>query len=391
MADQPINVLGEASWEQARLVAASSVSVLPTELLPIATCIDRTLAQDLISPVDLPTYKTSAMDGYAVAGNGPWKIVGEVKAGAPMKQELIAGTAVGIATGAVIPAGTFAVLRWENAQVVDDMVSGNVKEDAEIRPAGLECRSGEVIVKAGTVLSPGWIGLLASAGFDSLEVIRKPRVEIILLGDELQLEGIPSDGLVRDSLGPQLPAWLQRMGVDVVAITYVTDEISLVVEAIKKACTGADVVITTGGTAAGPRDHVHGAVSALNGTLLIDGVKARPGYHMLLATLGSVSILGLPGNPQSAILSLITLGEPLFDGLLGRPMKVLQSVTTRQEITTAPGFTKLVLGNIHGSEFEESQYLGSAMLRGLAHSTGIAVVAPGINKAGSTVLWLPLP
>ena len=391
MVDQPIRVLNDASWSEARLTAARSVAVQPIELLPISNCIDRTLARDLISPVDLPTYETSAMDGYAVAGAGPWKIVGEVKAGVPMKGALIASTAVGIATGAVIPANTFGILRWENAQIVGEMVSGSVNADADIRPAGLECRRGEVIAQAGTTLSPSWIGLLASAGFDSLEVTRKPRVEIILLGDELQLEGIPSDGLVRDSLGPQLPAWLQRMGVDVVAITYVTDEISLVVEAIEKACTRADVVVTTGGTAAGPRDHVHGAISELDGSLLIDGVKARPGYHMLLATLGNVALLGLPGNPQSAILSLITLGGPLFDGLLGRPMNALQSVTTRHEITTAPGFTKLVLGNIHSSEFAESQYLGSAMLRGLAHSTGIAVAAPGINKAGSTVLWLPLP
>ncbi|MEI6219855.1 MAG: molybdopterin molybdotransferase MoeA [Actinomycetes bacterium] len=391
MVDQPIIVLNEASWSEARLIAAKSVAVLPYELLPIGSCIGRTLAHDLISPVDLPTYKTSAMDGYAVAGDGPWKIVGEVKAGAPMKEELAAGTAVGIATGAVIPAGTFAVLRWENAKVVGETVTGSVKEDAEIRPAGLECRSGEVIAIAGTVLSPAWIGLLASAGFDSIEVTRKPRVEIILLGDELQLAGIPSDGLVRDALGPQLPAWLDRMGLEVIATNYVADEISLVIAAIANACSRADIVITTGGTAAGPRDHVHGAISALAGSLLIDGVKARPGYHMLLATLGSVSILGLPGNPQSAILSLITLGEPLFDSLLGRPIKELKSVTTQSEITTAPGFTKLVLGNMHGSEFEESQYLGSAMLRGLAHSTGIAVAAPGINKAGSTVLWLPLP
>ena len=308
-----------------------------------------------------------------------------------MKGMLKEGTAVGIATGAVIPEGTFAVLRWENADLANEVVSGNVKEDAEIRPAGQECRSGEVIARAGTVLSPAWIGLLASAGFDALAVTRKPRVEIILLGDELQLEGIPSDGLVRDSLGPQLPAWLDRMGVDVVAINYVADEISLVIAAIATASTRSDVVITTGGTAAGPRDHVHGAISALNGSLLIDGVKARPGYHMLLATLGNASLLSLPGNPQSAILSLITLGQPLFDSLLGRPIKQLQSVTTRREIATAPGFAKLVLGNLYGSEFEESQYLGSAMLRGLAHSTGFAVAAPGINKAGSTVLWLPLP
>ncbi len=391
MANQPIRVINEASWSEARLAATNSVGALPLELLTINNCIDRTLAQDLISPVDLPTYKTSAMDGYAVAGDGPWRIVGEVKAGAPMQDELISGTAVGIATGAVIPRGTFAVLRWENAQVVDDMVSGKVKEDAEIRPAGMECRSGEVIAKAGTVLSPAWIGLLAAAGFDSLEVTRKPRIEIILLGDELQLEGIPNGGIVRDSLGPQLPAWLQRMGVELIATNYVVDEISLVIAAIATACKRADVVITTGGTAAGPRDHVHGAISALDGSLLIDGVKARPGYHMLLATLGNVSLLGLPGNPQSAILSLITLGAPLFDSLLGRPALELKSVTIREEITTAPGFTKLVPGNMHGAEFEESQYLGSAMLRGLAQSTGIAVAAPGINKAGSSVLWLPLP
>jgi molybdopterin molybdotransferase len=372
-------------------MAAKSVSALAYELVSIGNCTDRTLAHDLVSPVDLPTYKTSAMDGYAVSGAGPWKIVGEIKAGAPMRGALIAGTAVGIATGAVIPEGTFAILRWENAQVTGEMVSGSVRADADIRPAGLECRCGEVIAKAGTVLTPSWIGLLASAGFDGLEVIRKPRVEIILLGDELQLAGIPSDGLVRDSLGPQLPSWLSRMGLDTVAITYVADEISLVIAAISTACTRAEVVITTGGTAAGPRDHVHGAISALGGSLIIDSVKARPGYHMLLASLRGVSLLGLPGNPQSAILSLFTLGQPLFDSLLGRPFQELQSVSIRAEIVTAPGYTKLVLGNIHGSEFEESPHLGSAMLRGLAQSTGFAVAAPGINKAGSLVLWLPLP
>ena len=107
MANQPIRVINEASWSEARLAATNSVGALPLELLTINNCIDRTLAQDLISPVDLPTYKTSAMDGYAVAGDGPWRIVGEVKAGAPMQDELISGTAVGIATGAVIPRGYF--------------------------------------------------------------------------------------------------------------------------------------------------------------------------------------------------------------------------------------------------------------------------------------------
>ena len=383
--------LNEPAWSDARNVAASIVTVLPTEIIPLGLCTDRTLATDAISLVDLPTYETSAMDGYAVAGTGPWKIVGDVKAGAPMTQRLMTGTAVRIATGAVVPEGALGILRWENATVAGDELVGNVVAGEDIRPAGLECRKGEVLASAGTVLAPSWIGLLASAGFDSLEVIRKPRVEILLLGDEIALQGIPSGGLVRDSLGPQLPAWLTRMGAEVVAMSYVADEISLVIDAVAQASLRADVVITTGGTADGPRDHLHTALEALGGVLIVDRVKSRPGHPMLLARIKEVPLLGLPGNPQSAIVALMTLGQPLLNTLLGRPTKILDSITIRSGINVPEGFTRLVLGNVHGEFFEESGYLGSAMLRGLAQSSGFAVVASGRSEAGSTVLWLPLP
>ena len=383
--------LNEPAWSDARIAAASIVSVLPTEVIPLGLCIDRTLASDVISLVDLPTYETSAMDGYAVAGTGPWKIVGDVKAGAPMTQRLMTGTAVRIAPGAVVPEGALGILRWENATVAGDELVGNVVAGEDIRPAGLECRKGEVLASAGTVLTPSWIGLLASAGFDTLEVIRKPRVEILLFGDEIALQGIPSGGLVRDSLGPQLPAWLTRMGAEIVALSYVADEISLVIDAVSQASLRADVVITTGGTADGPRDHLHGALEALGGVLIVDRVKSRPGHPMLLARIKEVPLLGLPGNPQSAIVALLTLGQPLLNTLLGRPTKTLDSITIRSGINVPEGFTRLVLGNVHGEFFAESGYLGSAMLRGLAQSTGFAVAASGRSEAGSTVLWLPLP
>lgn len=391
MARERITTLNEPEWSAARNAAASIVSVLPTELISLAQCIDRTLASDLISSIDLPSYETSAMDGYAVAGVGPWKIIGEVKAGAPMTQPLTAGTSVRIATGAVVPEGVFGILRWESASAVDDVLEGVVVAGEHIRPAGLECRKGEVIASAGTVLSPAWIGLLASAGFDALEVVRKPRIEILLFGDEIQLQGIPTNGLVRDSLGPQIPAWLSRMGAEVVAMNYVTDEISLVIAAIDQACLRADVVITTGGTADGPRDHLHGALEALGGVLVVDRVKVRPGHPMLLARIKTVPILGLPGNPQSAIVALMTLGQPLFNALLGRSTKILDSIKTKKGIKIPEGFTRLVLGNVRGEFFAESDYLGSAMLRGLAQSSGFAVAASGSDEAGSTVLWLPLP
>ena len=169
-----------------------------------------------------------------------------------------------------------------------------VNQGGEIRPAGLECRKDQVISESGTVLTPAWIGLLASAGWDTLEVTRRPRVEIILLGDEIQLSGIPENGLVRDALGPQLPGWLTRMGADVVAISYVADELQHVVDAITLARTRTDLIVTTGGTADGPRDYLHSALEIVGAKLIVDRVKVRPGHPMLLANFDSVALLGLP-------------------------------------------------------------------------------------------------
>ena len=385
-----MTTLLEANWDLARIAARASVSRLPSEVVSLADGIDRTLAKDLLALVDLPSYETSAMDGYAVSGDGPWKIVGIVKAGSPMTEFLESGTAVRIATGAVIPSGTFGVVRWELAEVTDETLNAVVNQGGEIRPAGLECRKDQVISESGTVLTPAWIGLLASAGWDTLEVTRRPRVEIILLGDEIQLSGIPENGLVRDALGPQLPGWLTRMGADVVAISYVADELQHVVDAITLARTRTDLIVTTGGTADGPRDYLHSALEIVGAKLIVDRVKVRPGHPMLLANFDSVSLIGLPGNPQSAIVGLMSLGQPLIDALLGRPTRDLENVITGKEIGAREDFTRLVLGTISEGLFDEGEHLGSAMLRGLAHATGFAVAPSGVSIAGSQVQWLPL-
>jgi molybdopterin molybdotransferase len=383
-------MIQEAHWEQARSEAYGSWKKLPAEKLSIGACLDRTLANDALALVELPTYPTSAMDGYAVAGKGPWSIVGEVKAGTPMKGALKDKSAVKIATGAVIPENTFGIIRWEVATVVGDELSGDVKKGQDIRPAGLESGQGDVLAVAGTILNPGLIGLLAAAGHDSLEVIRKPRATIILLGDEIVLEGLPHDGLVRDALGPQLPGWLHRLGVEVIATQYVSDELELVTKAFADAAINSDIIFTTGGTADGPRDHVHAAIAALKGELIIDRVKVRPGHPMLLAHINKTPLVGLPGNPQSAIVALLTLGHPVIDALLGRKEAELHQIVTGDDIDVPEGFTRLVLGNVVDGWFEMGEYLGSAMLRGLAHSTGFAVADKSMEE-GEMVAWLPLP
>jgi molybdopterin molybdotransferase len=383
-------MIQEAHWEQARSQAYESWKRLPSEKVLISSCVDRTLATDALALVELPTYPTSAMDGYAVCGKGPWKIVGEVKAGAPMKGSLKEGTAVKIATGAVIPDKTFGIIRWEVATVDGENLSGDVKEGQDIRPAGLESKKGEVLAAAGTILNPGVIGLLAAAGYDSLDVVRAPKATIILLGDEIVLDGLPHDGLVRDALGPQLPGWLQRLGVEVIATEYISDELNLVVDAFAKAAKSSDIIFTTGGTADGPRDHIHAAIAELKGELIVDRVKVRPGHPMLLAHITNVPLVGLPGNPQSAIVALLTLGQPVIDALMGRKEVELNQIVTGDDIDVPEGFTRLVLGNVVDGWFEMGEYLGSAMLRGLAHSTGFAVADKSMEE-GEMIAWLPLP
>lgn len=386
-----MSALIEGSWDAARTVAAHSFKTLPEEIINVSHAVARTLASDAHALCDLPTYATSAMDGYAVAGLGPWRIIGEVKTGLPMKGALADGSAVAIATGGVIPAGTFGIIRWEIAKVNESILDGGVVENQDIRPAAHECQSGDLLVKAGAILNPGKIGLLSAAGLDQIRVVRKPRVALILLGDEIQLKGIPANGLVRDALGPQLPGWLEKMGCEIVATQYISDEISHVVKALSDACALADIVITTGGTAQGPRDFLHEALSQINAKILVDTVAVRPGHPMLLARTDTCAIFGLPGNPQSAIVALVSLGAPVIASMLGQIQQELPTVITSNELTAPSDFTRLIIGNIVNGEFEVGQYLGSAMLRGLAHSTGFAVVTKELTAAGESVRWLSLP
>jgi molybdopterin molybdotransferase len=379
--------LVEPSWDQARSAAANLGAYLGGVQLPIKEATDRIIAIDAKPLVELPTYETSAMDGYVVAGVGPWKLIGEIKAGAPYKEVMKSGEALGIATGAVIPAGAFGVLRWEHATVEGELVSGETSERKDFRPAGEEAKLEDVLIAKGSKLNPGRIGLLAASGYDKVEVSVKPKVALILFGDEIQLSGIPKDGFVRDSLGPQIPAWFEKLGCEVISVEYVSDILDETISAIDKASKSADIVATTGGTADGPRDFLHSAIAALNGEVVVDKVACRPGHPQLLATVNKKPLIGLPGNPQSAVVALMTLGQPLINTMLGVPNKDLPVVKSQDNFEAQPGFTRLVLGNLVNGNFVMGQFLGSAMLRSLAHADGFAVC----TNPATEIRWLGLP
>ena len=388
--------LQEADWPAARSAAAGLGTRLATEVVPVADVDGRVIAEDLMARCDLPSFDTSAMDGWAINGPGPWRVVGDALAGGPLPAVLEPGTCVRIATGAVVPDGATAVLRWEEADARDGVVSGAVVAGRDIRPRGEECRVGDVVAERGTEATPALVGFCAATGHDEVPVVRRPRVRLLLLGDELQVSGIPQDGRVRDSLGPQLPGWLRRSGAEVVASDQVGDRVDDVVAALRTAVTDADLVITTGGTAAGPRDHVHSAIAAVGGRLVVDRVRVKPGHPMLLASLPapdgrSVPLVGLPGNPHSAIVGLLTLALPVMDAQLGRRRAEATRLPAAEELRAPEGHTRLVAGVVRDGRFELSPYGGSAMLRGLARSRGFAVVPEGVTPAGGLVEWLRLP
>lgn len=381
----------EAGWSVARDAAGSLAAPLPPERVPLAEACGRVLATDARARCALPYADTSAMDGWAVVGDGPWQVVGDLRNGTLHAGSLAHGEAVRIGTGGVIPIGADRVLRWERATLEGARLSGSVAPGFDIRLQAEECAVGELIAPSGTDISPALTGLLAATGHDHVAVIRRPRIALLLLGDELQAAGIPGGGRVRDSLGPQLPGWLGRMGAEIASQAQVPDDLGLLIAALEESRAGSDLVITTGSTAAGPRDHLRAAITATGGRLQVDRVAVKPGHPMLLASVDSVPIIGLPGNPHSAIVGLMTLAVPLVDRMLGRPRLPLSRVPTKVELRSPDGLTRLVAGRLDAGRFEMSGFGGSAMLRGLAMSDGFAVLPPGAVPQGADVDWLPLP
>ncbi|MBD0422229.1 molybdopterin molybdotransferase MoeA [Streptomyces sp. TRM S81-3] len=392
------------AWERARSVAGGSAAgPLPVVTRGLADALGHALAEPLAALTDLPPFDTSAMDGWAVAGPGPWRLRdGRILAGGHSGQ-LGAGTAVPIATGARLPVGATAVLRREHGEAEDH--SGMLRDRSpgpaapvpgrDIRPRGQECRSGEPLLPAGTTVTPAVLGLAAAAGYDRLAVHRRPTVELLVLGDELLEHGPPRDGRVRDALGPLLPPWLRGCGAEVTGRRMVADDAGLLREAVQHS--RADVVVTTGSTAAGPVDHLHDTLDEMGARLLVDSVAVRPGHPMLLAELPPAvdgrtrRLVGLPGNPLAAVAGAVTLAVPLLRRLGGHLADRPLTTVAAAALPGRPGDTRLlpVLRTDHG--MVPLPFDGPAMLRGLAFADGLAVVPPGGVAAGDPLEVLDVP
>jgi len=394
--------------------AAGPVSVVD---VPLAMAIGSVLAQPLVAATPLPPFDVSAMDGWAVSGPGPWSVVGHLAAGQVLDR-LADGTAVSIATGAALPIGADAVLRRERGLVMgaNDTAPGSpklyvgnpssgttaphpgyVEPGMDIRPRGQESAAGELLLEAGGVVTPVVVGMAAAAGYDTLSVVRPPDVALLILGDELLERGHAREGRVRDALGPMLPGWVAWAGARAFPPIHVPDTLEALLAELDDA--NADLVITTGSTAAGPADHLHAALTRLGARWVVDGVGVRPGSPMCLATLpDGRHVLGLPGNPLAAVSAILTLGAPLIAamrGEVGAEESRVEEAVLSADVTSHPEHVRLVpVSRARGVvtvTATPTLHNGPAMLRGLALADGVAVILPGGGARGSEVQVLPLP
>jgi len=301
----------------------------PAEEVPLSEALGRVLVDDVASRDDVPGFDNSAMDGFALraadttgaSASAPvtLQVAGESRAGAPYAGRLEAGEAVRISTGAKLPAGGDAVVRVEDAREEDGTVTVTrpLEPGAEARRAGEDIRAGEVVLRTGTRIGPAELGVAASTGADLLSCARRPRVAIVVTGDELVDPGAPlPDGAIRNTNGYALPAQVTSAGAEVASVRTVGDDYEQTVAALREALR-ADVAVTTGGVSVGAHDHVKPALAEVGASQVFWGVALRPGHPTWFGTADQTLVFGLPGNPVSAMVTFHLFVRPALDRMLG--------------------------------------------------------------------------
>lgn len=323
--------------------------VREVEKVAIRDALNRVLAEDVTSLIDVPTGTNSAMDGYAVNGDdipvdgvAELRVIGTVMAGKPLQAPVEPGTCARIMTGAILPAGADTVIIQEDAERVDDVIriDGATRRGDNVRQAGEDIRRGETVLNRGMRLNPSEIGLLASLGVGEVEVTRRLRVAFFSTGDELRSIGEPlSDGCIYDSNRYTLYTMLKRLvGVDIIDMGVVRDEREAIENAFLSAADNADVVITSGGVSVGEADYVRETLARI-GDVAFWKVAMKPGRPLAFGRVKDAIFFGLPGNPVSVMVTFYQFVQPALRAMMGdhQTQPITVKATCRSRLKKRPG------------------------------------------------------
>ena len=387
--------------EARRLIAQRVRPVAATEKVAVRAALDRVLAEDIVSPINVPAYDNSAMDGYALrgadlppdAGSGPvtLKVIGAAYAGRPFEQTTAPGECVRIMTGAAMPPGCDTVLPQELAAAIGEsgvtIAHGTIRAGANRRFAGEDLKAGGVALARGKILRPADLGLVASLGIAEVAVRRRLRVAFFSTGDELRSLGDTLDtGCVYDSNRYTLFGMLTRLGCEIVDLGIVRDDPAALEAALRGACRDADAIITSGGVSEGAADHTRD-IMALLGDVAFWKLAMRPGRPLAFGEVrtadGAAWLFGLPGNPVAVMVSFYMFARPALLRMMGVDERHAMLQTMRARATEAirkrPGRTEYQRGIVStgadgGAQVRLTGAQGSGILSSMTEANCIVVL-----------------
>ena len=298
------------------------------EVIPLSSALRRVLAEDIFSPINLPSFDRAAMDGYAVKAQNTYGastsspiLLNAVRKTGPETFTIKNGEVSSVVTGGSMPAGADAVVMIEYTKQLAD---GTVEVCAEVHPAenvsriGEDLRKGTLVLKKGERLLPQDLGMLACLGIDQVKVSRKLKVAVVSTGNEIQDRPSASSGKIPDVNRPTLLNAIREVGCEPVDLGIAVDEFDVIQDKLKQALSTADIVLVTAGTSVGPHDFVPQVINSLGKPgLLVHGVAMRPSMPTGLGIVDGKPIISLPGYPVSAYLAFLEFVPPLIDHLLG--------------------------------------------------------------------------
>lgn len=381
-------------------------TVAETEACKIEDAYGRVLADHVVSPVNVPQYTNSAMDGYAIRGDDvereSYQVVAEVMAGHAYDQPLEVGQAVKIMTGAPTPINGDTVVMREQATQDGDTVTFNgasIKTGQNVRQAGEDLAIGSDVFTAGTRLASPEMGMIASLGFGEANVFRKLKVAVFSTGDEVQAPGTDQKAnSIYDSNRFTIMGMLEKLGCEILDFGILEDNEQLMIEALEKASAQADVVMTSGGVSVGDADYIKLALDKL-GQIDFWRINMRPGRPLAFGQINDKPFFGLPGNPVAVMVSFINFVEPALRKMQGeqgwKPLKV--SAIATENLRSRQGRTEFSRGIY---ELDETGRLtvrttgkqGSGILRSMSEANCLIEISPAVDivKTGESVTIIPL-
>ncbi|EOX4943159.1 bifunctional molybdopterin-guanine dinucleotide biosynthesis adaptor protein MobB/molybdopterin molybdotransferase MoeA [Vibrio alginolyticus] len=381
-------------------------TVSEIEACKIENAYGRVLAEHIVSPVNVPQYTNSAMDGYAIRSDDverdSYQVVAEVMAGHAYDQPLEVGQAVKIMTGAPTPRNGDTVVMREQASQQGDKVTfngANIKAGQNVRQAGEDLAIGSDVFTAGTRLASPEMGMIASLGFGEANVFRKVKVAVFSTGDEVQAPGTEQKAnSIYDSNRFTIMGMLEKLGCEILDFGILEDNEQLMIEALENASAQADVVMTSGGVSVGDADYIKLALDKL-GQIDFWRINMRPGRPLAFGQINNKPFFGLPGNPVAVMVSFINFVEPALRKMQGeqgwKPLKVNAIAT--ENLRSRQGRTEFSRGvyeldNTGRLTVRTTGKQGSGILRSMSEANCLIEISPAIDtvKAGESVTIIPL-